>query len=477
VKVCLIVPNSSFLIDELVFPSLGVLKVAAVLEAEHDVRVLDLSGIANTEAAVLRDIAQHGAPDAYGITATMPQMPAAALIAQTLRAHTDARLILGGPHVTLMHSSARLEGKRQQAGRATHAINQLLGLFDVLVCGDGEIAITVALQWDSPQIIDADDATSPLFLIKEDFHEAKLPARHLIDLTRYHYAIDGVSACSAILQLGCPFGCTFCGGRNSPFLRRVRTRTSASVIAEMRQLYDTYGFRGFMFFDDELNVNPAFPELLGMMCDLQDELGVEFRLRGLLKSELLTPEMAAGMYRAGFRQILIGFESGHPRILENMQKRATREDNTRAVETLHAHGLKVKALMSLGHAGESAETIDATKQWLLDVQPDDFDATIITVYPGTPYWDETVQTAPGLYTYTAKNGDRLHGRHVDHLADVNFYKGVPHAYQSFVHTDALSAAELVTLRDDLEDDVRQKLGVPYPTAAAAMQYEHSMGQR
>ena len=194
-----------------------------------------------------------------------------------------------------------------------------------------------------------------------------------------------------------------------------------------------------------------------------------------MKSELLTDEMAVGMYRAGFRQILIGFESGHPRILQNMQKRATREDNTRCVELLHEHGIKVKALMSLGHAGESAETIEATKQWLLDVRPDDFDATIITVYPGTPYWDETVETSPQCYTYTAKNGDRLHGQHVDHLSDVNFYKGIPHAYQSFVHTDYLSADELVTLRDELEDDVRRKLGVAYPTAAAAVQFEKSMG--
>ncbi len=476
--VCLIVPPSSFLIDERVFPSLGVLKVAAALEAQGTtVRVLDLSGIADVQQAVCVDVAMHGMPSAFGVTATMPQMPQAAEIARTIRGLTGNRLVLGGPHVTLMNASARLERKKGTLGRATAAMEQLHDLFDVCVAGDGERAIQLAMVPDCPRLIDADDPASELFLTKQALNDAPIPARHLIEMDRYHYAIDGVQATSMIAQLGCPFGCTFCGGRSSPFLRRVRTRTSESVIGEMRHLYQQYGVRGFMFFDDELNVNTAFMELLGQMVALQDELGVAFRLRGLLKSELLTEEMAEAMYRAGFRQVLIGFESAHPRILANMQKRATREDNTRAVDVLHRHGLKVKALMSLGHAGESAETVKATKQWLLDVQPDDFDATIITVYPGTPYWDETVETAPGVYTYTAKNGDKLHGRHVDHLSDVNFYKGVPHAYQSFVHTDDLSAEALVELRDDLEDDVRHRLHVPYPTSAVELNYEHSMGMR
>lgn len=230
-----------------------------------------------------------------------------------------------------------------------------------------------------------------------------------------------------------------------------------------------------MLFDDELNVNTQFMDLLQGLSALQAELGVDFRFRGLLKSELVTAPMAAAMYQAGFRQVLIGFESGDPRMLANMNKHATREQNTRCVEILHQAGLQVKALMSLGHAGESAESIAATRDWLLQVQPDDFDVTIITVYPGTPYWDEAIETSPGVYTYTAKNGDRLHGQHVDHLTDVNFYKGVPHAYQSFVQTDALTSAELVTLRDELEDSVRTQLSIPYPTAAPAVQFEKSMG--
>lgn len=249
------------------------------------------------------------------------------------------------------------------------------------------------------------------------------------------------------------------------------------MLAELRHLYETYGTRGFMFFDDELNVNRLFLELLDGIRRLQDALGVEFRLRGFLKAELITAPMAQAMYQAGFRQVLVGFESGSPRILANIHKQATRDDNTRAVERLHAHGIAVKAAMSIGHPGESDETIEATRQWLLAVQPDEFDVTIITVYPGTPYFDDA-QPSGDVWTYTdPRSGDRLHAYPVDHLADAPFYKGVPGEYRSFVYTDALSADELCVRRDALDAELRGVLGIPFPTAPAAVQYEHSMGLR
>ena len=477
-RVCLIIPPSGFLLDERVFPSLGVLKVAAALEATgHDVSVLDCSGFDDEQIA--RALVGADGTDVFGVTATMPQMPKAAEIAQWLSiCYPEAQLILGGPHPTLLNASAK-----RGVTRARTAMEDLGRLFDVIVCGDGERAIFPALTADPadmPLILDVDDPKSQMWMASQDLTDAPLPARHLIDLASYRYQIDGHKTASLIAQLGCPFGCHFCGGRRSPFLRRVRLRSTASVIDEMRHLHDTYGYTGFMFLDDELNVNREFLTLLDAIIDLQHSLGTEFRLRGLVKSELVTAPMAARMFDAGFRQLLIGFESGSDRMLTNMNKHATVADNTRCVELLRAAGITVKALMSLGHPGENAESAMRTNDWLLDVRPDDFDVTIITVYPGTPYYDDAVATVDGnqsqlTYTYTARNGDRLYMLDTDHLRDVNFYKGIPGNYQSFVWTDALSRERLVQWRDEIEATVRSALNIPYPTAPAARQYEHSMG--
>src|SRR3990167_7395415 len=120
-----------------------------------------------------------------------------------------------------------------------------------------------------------------------------------------------------------------------------------------------------MFYDDELNVNLKIVELMNAIADSQQKLGQEFRLRGFIKSQLFTDAQAEAMYRAGFRWILTGFESGSPRILENINKKATREENTRCLEIGRRHGLKVKALMSIGHPGESETTVLDTHKWLL----------------------------------------------------------------------------------------------------------------
>jgi len=457
-----------------VFTSLGILKIASSLRVNgYAVDLLDLAGIKNYTDVVddYISIYRDDPPLTVGITATTPQLPASTKIAK--RIPNSIRTILGGPHVSLLHVATK--GKKGGCERAKTEINNMLKAFDILVCGDGERAIHEAMT-QNKCIIDADNPKSDLFLTNEDLDNAPLPARDLVDLDSYHYHIDGARATSLISQLGCPFKCTFCGGRSAPFLRRVRSRSTESVIYEIEHIYKIYGYTGFMFYDDELNVSKNLPELMRELIKLQKKLGVEFRLRGFLKAELLTEEQADLMYQAGFRWVLIGFESGDPTILKNIRKMATMEDNTRALQIAHKYGLKVKALMSIGHAGESQYTIDNTEEWLLHNEPDDFDCTIITVYPGTPYFDDA-ELIDGHYVYTAENGDRLYQDDVRYMYEADYYKGIPGSgYKARVWTDSLSKEQLIIARDNLEEEVRSVLGIPFNPGAPSILYEHSMGQ-
>jgi radical SAM superfamily enzyme YgiQ (UPF0313 family) len=480
-RVTLCTPPSIFLLDERVFVTLGILKVAAVLErAGHIVENLDLSGIENYPDVVADHLATSSS-SVVGITATTPQLPAVVkIVAAVRRARPGMRVVLGGPHVTLVHAAVKLEEKRGRVGRGHKAFEMLRGLVDVLVSGDGEEAIFEALKDDAPAFIDADDHRSTLFMNNEAYEASPMPARHLVDMPSYRYEIEGHRATTLIGQLGCPFMCSFCGGRNTKSLRLIRSRTTESIVLEMRHLYETYGFTGYNYFDDELNVSKSLVELMNAVAELQHSLGVEFRLRGFVKAELFTEEQAEAMYRAGFRWLLCGFEAANPQILENIEKRATLEDNTRVVDICRKYGLKTKALMSVGHAGESAESILDVKRWLLDVKPAEFDCTVITTYPGTPYYDEAVphESEPDVWTYTAKkSGDRLHSFDVDYMKVADYYKGDPNGgYTSYVYTDHLSPKEIVRLRDEVERDVREALKIPFNAAAPARRYEHSMGQ-
>ncbi len=481
-KVALVIPPSPFLLDERVFVSLGVLRVAASLESQGvNVGMLDLSGVGNY-LEVLRAYLDSCDIEWIGITSTTPQLPSAVRLAILIREIAPGlRLVLGGPHVTLTYSALKVERKLGvKDGRAAKAAKVLESYFDVLVSGDGEFAAFELFRKDCPQVIDADDNKGPLFMSNGQYEATPMPARHLVDLDSYKYSIDGFRATSLIAQLGCPFHCGFCGGRNSKSLRLIRQRSTKSIVDEVRWLHENHGYTGFMFYDDELNVSKSFVELLNSLYDLQKELGVEFRLRGFVKAELFTEEQAAAMVRAGFRWVLCGFEGANPRILGNIDKMASVEDNTKVVELSHKHGLKVKALMSVGHPGESKESILDIRDWLIAMKVDDFDCTVITTYPGTPYYDLAVRSLDqeGVWTYThKKTKDRLHAYELDYTVTPDYYKGDPNGgYKSYVFTDYLSANEIVVLRDQVEEEVRRVLNVPFNPGNPAIRYEHSMGQ-
>ena len=133
--------------------------------------------------------------------------------------------------------------------------------------------------------------------------------------------------------------------------------------------------------------------------------------------------------------------------------------------------------MSVGHPGESEETVRATRDWLLDVKPDDFDATVITTYPGTPYFDEAVETSRGCGPTPARRAATgCTASKWTTVRSPSTTRVCPVRYISYVSTDHLTAVQLVEQRDNLEAVVRRELGIPYNTGAAAVRYEHSMGQ-
>jgi len=132
--------------------------------------------------------------------------------------------------------------------------------------------------------------------------------------------------------------------------------------------------------------------------------------------------------------------------------------------------------MSIGHPGESEETIAETKRWLIEEKPADFDCTIITPYPGSPYYDDAECDGKN-WVYSARNGDLQYQSEVDYAVEADFYKGNPDdGYVSHVWTPSISRVDLVRMRNDLEQTVRAILDIPFNPSAAAQQFEATMGQ-
>jgi radical SAM superfamily enzyme YgiQ (UPF0313 family) len=205
-----------------------------------------------------------------------------------------------------------------------------------------------------------------------------------------------------------------------------------------------------MFYDDEININTSkFESLLEALIKYQVDNNVQFAFRGFTRSTLLNVRQADLMKKAGFKWLLIGFESGSNQMLRSMNKNTTVEQNTNALTVARLSGLKVKALMSIGHPGESLDTIAETKDWLYRVKPDETDITIITPYPGSPYFDEAIYNPERkLWIYTNQKM-KLYSDDVDFSKNSYFYKGKSGQYVSFIQTDYLTKEQLLSEREKL----------------------------
>lgn len=504
-SVCLINTPSTFLADERVIPSLGLVKVAASLEGKGvPVDVLDLAGIANYTEVAGRYMELYKNTRIFGLTATSPQLPAAANIVEEIRSRNpEAKVMVGGSHVTMSHASfknevASIQLQRMEnhlkplgedeldlTGRGAKHLGQLKEMFDVSVAGDGEKAVFKALEESCPKVIDADSIKSPLFLRSGELEKHPYPARHLYDLNSYKFFVDGVLAHAVIGQLGCPFGCEFCGGRDSHAFRVPRFREPSDIVEEIAYVYKTYRRRGIMFYDDELNIKEdKLMELLEGLIKFQETEKIEMRFRGFVKAELFNQKQADLMYRAGFRMILSGVESGSEEILMTINKHTTREINSNFVKYCHraGEGMGAKALISNGHPGDRKETLFDTLEWVVsDLVPnlDDVDITNMALYPGSKYFDKSKPhpTQNGVWVYEGRNGKLLFSEDVDFAKKANYYKGVPGEYESNVWTEYLSTHQLVYYRDFMEKVARQHLNLPpiQPVAAVAYRFNSDGG--
>ena len=451
-NVLLTIPPAPFLIDDKSLPFLGILSIATVLRQNNiRVNVLDLSGMKDYVDVFTKHI-KSGSYDIVGFTANTPQLPYIINMLPNVPPHI--KTIVGGPHITSCYSAI----KHVQNSRIARNIKDLEDRFDHLFVGDGEISILEFLNNKiTTKVIDADE-NDKLFLTSEYLSTHDFIDRSFIDLHSYKFFIDEEKCTSIISQLGCPFNCAFCCGRLSKNLRKIRTKVSAQVIKEIEYLYKVYGYKAFMFYDDELNVNKALVPFLNELIDLQKTLGVNFKFRGFVKSELFNEEQAQLLKRCGFEWLLCGFESADEKILKTINKKATLADNNKMLSTCKKYGIKVKALMSCGHPGESKSSLEHIKNWLIINKPDEFDLTIISPYPGSPYFDFATYVDGNVWKYTSPyTNDELYSIDVDYTKTPHYYKGIPGNYTAYVYTNSLTTTELTQLRDGVEHDVRREI--------------------
>lgn len=420
-KIALVFPESTFLIDPMVYPPLGLWYIGAQLEAlGHECDFFDLS---------VDECPHDGDYDQLWVSATSPQLHAVRELGKEFCGWLYTKTVLGGPAIWAVPNPDGVIG------------------FDVIVSG----------EVDQPHTIEEILGALPGSTLnygtqtdKDSMQNVLPPIRRWSH--RYNAGLEDRNGTvhrttTMFTSRGCPMACAFCeSGRNGIVWDRfVRYEPLETVEHQLKEIADL-GFTAVMFYDDILPLNK--PRTLEIMRLLRK---YDLKWRCFLRTDIIIKqggyEYLKEMADAGLLEVLAGVESADNRIKENIMKGTTIEEDTQVLEWCKQLGIKFKSSFILGLPGEDWESMNATREWIIKYRPDRADVNTLIPFPGTPLTNPALQDMFDL-TWEEEWPEEI------------WYKGPRESSQAVISTSSLTSHEIKQFRDDLVQEM-EELGIPY----------------
>jgi len=105
---------------------------------------------------------------------------------------------------------------------------------------------------------------------------------------------------------------------------------------------------------------------------------------------------------SGLRLLTVGFESGNQQILNNIKKGTKLEQIRAFVKATKELGILVHGAFILGLPGETAETIEETLRFALEMDPYSIQVSLVAPYPGTELYEQALRKG-----WLASEGEQL----------------------------------------------------------------------
>lgn len=271
---------------------------------------------------------------------------------------------------------------------------------DAAIRGEYELAageLAANADWRQvPGLAFRDPRTGEIVLTPErpflaDLDQLPPPARHLLDNRLYQRPDSGEPQTTVQTSRGCPAACIFCLAP-TVYGSKIRVRSPANVVAELKECVSRHGIRDFFFRADTFTWNKKW--VLDLCAAITGE-GLDIRWVCNSRVDTIDAERLEAMKRAGCHGVAFGIESGVQEALNRMKKGSTVEKNRAAVALCKAHGMKTLAYFVLGLPWDTAEEIRASIEFAVELGADFTEFHTAIPFPGTELHE--IAKREGLY--------------------------------------------------------------------------------
>ena len=333
-------------------PSLGLLTLAGMTPARHDVEYVEVADIRGFEDATLAGF------DLVAISSFSAQVKEAYELARRCAAR-GTLVVIGGLHVTSCPEEANEYGA-------------------AAIVGEGEVVWhEVLADAEAGGLKHRYDARGREY----DLSASPMPAYHLLDIGKYNRLTVQTSR-------GCPWRCSFCAS-SILLTNRYKQKPVERVLAEIDAIRELWRRPFIEFADDNAFVNRTWwKQFLPQLRERHVKWFAETDVSVAEDDELLSE-----MREAGCAEVLIGFESPVSAGLDGVElrrnwklRKAPRYRD--AVRKIQSHGIRVNACFVVGLDGHTGRVFDDVFEFVEAVAPFDVQVTLPTPFPGTPFYHQ-----------------------------------------------------------------------------------------
>ncbi len=294
----------------------------------------------------------------------------------------DTKVLMVGPHVSSLPEETLVNANGSVDATAVGEFDYTVRDYAKAILNNYECSTIEGIVYrEGNDII----RNKPRPLI-EDLDELPFPAWHHLNLWDYFDGTKLYPYIDVIGGRGCPFKCIFCLWPQVMHGNRYRLRSAENIVEEMKWVLSNWpkAIEGEFFFeDDTFTVNKKRAH---EFCDLLLKENIKCTWSVNSRADVVDRDLFRHMKKAGCRLLLVGFESGSQRMLDNMHKNISVQRMQEFIKVARQEGLHIHGCFVLGLPGETADSIEETIQFALRNPLNTVQFSGAVPFPGTRYF-------------------------------------------------------------------------------------------